>query len=162
MWLESSDLSLTVWVSLGTKSSCKEWSGRCCWCSLLALSDSSPPEDTGRGRKDHHHFCMITNPPWAALLEFCPSPGLFLCAPAVCACPGHWDQLPWRALERGVPQGREQLLLAQPSLAIRACCVQPQHPGHLPSVQPAAAGTPGGKSWGFQQRKSPNQTALWQ
>lgn len=50
--------SVTVWVSLGTKSSCKEWSGRCCWCSLLALSDSSPPEDTGRGRKDHHHSCI--------------------------------------------------------------------------------------------------------
>lgn len=59
-----------------------------------ALSACSPPEDTGRGRKDQHHF---TNPPRAAVLESCPSPGLFLCAPAVCACPGHWDQLPWES-----------------------------------------------------------------
>lgn len=57
--LQSSDLSPTVWVSLGTKSSSKEWmGGRCCWCSLPALSASSPPEGTGRGRKDQPHLCM--------------------------------------------------------------------------------------------------------
>lgn len=79
---------------------------------------SSPPEHTGRGRRISTTPSHSTNAPRAALLEFCLSPGLFLCVPAVCACPGHWALLPWRALERAVPQGREQLLLAQPSLAL--------------------------------------------
>lgn len=155
--------SVTVWVSLGTKSSCKEWSGRCCWCSLLALSDSSPPEDTGRGRKDHHHSCIQHKSTQGSSAGSSAPPQDCSSVPQQCVhALGTGTSCPGRALERAVPQGREQLLLAQPSLAIRACCVQPQHPGHLPSAKPAAAGTPAGKSWGFQQRKFPNQTALWQ
>lgn len=120
-------------VSLGTKSSCREWmSGRCCWCSLLVLSDSSPSEDMGRGRKDHHHSCMWHKSTQGRCAGALPVPKTFSPCPKQCvhaldtgtSCPG-------RALERAVLQGRDQLLLAQPSQAFTACCVQPRGPGHL-------------------------------
>lgn len=146
-------------------------SGRCCWCCLLVLSDSSPTEDMGRGRKDHHQFCIQHKSTQGRCAGVLPVPKTFSLCPRHCvhalntgtSCPG-------RALERAVPQGRAQLLLAQPSLAIRTCCVQPQALGTCPlpnhcltlGAAAAAAGNPGGKSWGFQHRKFPNQTALWQ
>lgn len=143
-------------MSLGTKSSCKEWmSGRCCWCSMTPLALRTWAE-AGRITITS---APGTNPPRAGVLESCPSPRLFLCAPAVCACPGHWDQLPWESSGACCAPGEGPAALgsAQPSLAIRACVCSP---GYLRSA--AAAGTPGGKSWGFQQRKFPNQSALWQ
>lgn len=103
-------------VSLGTKSSCKEWmTGRSCWCSLLLLSDSSPTGDIEAGRISSTS-AYGTNPHRAGLLEFCPSLGLFLRAPAVCACPGHWDQLPWESSG--------------------ACCAPGEGPAALGSAQP--------------------------
>lgn len=111
-------------------------SGRCCWCCLLVLSDSSPTEDMGRGRKDHHRFCIQHKSTQGRCAGVLPVLKTFSLCPRHCvhalntgtSCPG-------RALERAVPQGRAQLLLAQPSLAIRTCCVQPRGSGHLPSAK---------------------------
>lgn len=112
-------------------------SGRCCWCSLLVLSDSSPTEAMSRGKNDHHHFCIWHKSTQGRCAGVLPVPKTFSPCPKQCvhaldtgtSCPG-------RALERAVPQGRAQLLLAQPSLAIRACPVQPWGPENLPSAKP--------------------------
>lgn len=113
---------------LGNQEFCKEWSGRCCWCSLLL---SVPPlplrtrAEAGRisTTSQIHPGQLCWSP---ARPQGCSS------VPQQCVhALGTGTSCPGRALERAVPQGREQLLLAQPSLALRACCVQPQHPGHL-------------------------------
>lgn len=73
-------------VSLGTKSSCKEWmTGRSCWCSLLLLSDSSPTEDMDRGRKDQQHFCLWHKSTQGRTAGVLPIPGTFPpCPSGVC------------------------------------------------------------------------------
>lgn len=102
-------------VSLGTKSSCKEWmSGR--FVGAPCCSSVTPfPLRTGTGGITITAVSG-TNPPRAGLLELCPSPGLVLLAPAVCACPGHWDQLPWESSG--------------------ACCAPGEGPAALGSAQP--------------------------
>lgn len=112
-------------VSLGTKSSCKEWmSGRCCWCSMTPLALRTWAE-AGRITITS---ASGTNPPRAGVLESCPSPRLFLCAPAVCACPGHWDQLPWESSGACCAPGEGPAALGSAQPGHQSLCVQPWVP----------------------------------
>lgn len=126
-----------------------------------ALSASSPPEDRGRGRKDQHHFCMQHKSTQGSCAGALPVPrAVPLCPSSVC--------MPWAL---GLAALGELWSVLCPRAGSSCSWHSPAWPSEPAvcshstlgtSVKPAPTGAPGGKSWGFQQRKSPNQTALWQ
>lgn len=82
MWLQSSDVSPTVWGELGNQEFLQ---GMGEWKMLLVLNDSSPTEDMGRGRKDHHHFCSWHKSTQGRCAGVLPAPKTFaLCPSSVC------------------------------------------------------------------------------
>lgn len=133
--------------------------GAPCWSSVTPLPLRTWAE---AGRITITPACG-TNPPRAGVLELCPSPRLFLRAPSSVYMP--WTLGPaalgelWSVLCSRGGTSCSWLSPARPSQpavcshgALGTCSAKPLPP----------TGTPGGKSWGFQQRKFPNQRALWQ
>lgn len=154
-------------VSLGTKSSYKEWmAGRSCWCSLLVLSDSSPTEDMDRGRKDHQHLCLRHKSTQGRTAGVLPIPKTFPPCPSGVCMP--WTLGPaalrelWSVL---CPRGGTSCSWLSPAWPSEPAVCSHRALGTCPLLNQcltSAAGVQGGKSCGVQQRKFPNQRALWQ
>lgn len=159
---QNSDLSPIVWGELGNQEFLQgmyDPVGAPCWSSVTPL-----PLD--RGRKDHQHLCLWHKSTQGRTAGVLPIPKTFPPCPSGVCMP--WTLGPaalgelWSVL---CPRGGTSCSWLSPAWPSEPAVCSHRALGTCPLLNQcltSAAGVQGGKSCGVQQRKFPNQRALWQ